>query len=99
MATIHQNRVTKGTPMLRRIVFEPNFGTVQFAGTGDARRVEHRIHTATSIVKFNAVEEDQPLPPGRPPEPTVTFGPHTVHRVVLRTPAAATPPDLFKIDG
>ena len=99
VATVHQERVKKGAPMLRRIVFEPNFGTVQFAGTGDSRRVEHRIHTATSIVKFNAVEEDQPLPPGRPPEPTVTFGPHTVHRVVLRTPAEATPPDLFKIDG
>ena len=73
--------------MLRRIVFDPNFGTVQFAGTGDDRRVEHRIHTTTTVVKFNAVEEDQPLPPGRPPEPTVTFGPHTVHRVALRTPA------------
>jgi hypothetical protein len=99
VATVHQTRVTEGKPMLRRIVFEPNFGTVQFAGSGDARRVEHRIHTATSVVKFNAVEEDQPLPPGRPPEPTVKFGPHTVHRVTLRTPAEATPPGLFKIDG
>jgi hypothetical protein len=99
VATVHQTRVTEGKPMLRRVVFEPNFGTVQFAGTGDARRVEHRIHTATSVVKFNAIEEDQPLPPGRPPEPTFKFGPHTVHRVVLRTPADATAPGLFKIDG
>ncbi len=45
VATVHQTRVTEGKPMLRRIVFDPNFGTVQFAGTGDARRVEHRIHT------------------------------------------------------
>jgi hypothetical protein len=96
VATVHQTRVKGGTPMLRRIVFEPNFCTVQFAGAGDARRVEHRIHSATSIVTFNAVEEDQPLPPGRPPEPTVTFGPHTVHRVPLRTPADATPPTLVK---
>ena len=53
--------------------------------------------TTTTVVKFNAIEEDQPLL-GRPPEPTVKFGPHTVHRA-RAAPTSSTPPDLFKIDG
>ena len=57
---------------------------------GHGRRPPESCTASTrrrSIVKFDAVEEDQPLPPGRPPDPTVTFGPHTVHRVALRTPS------------
>jgi hypothetical protein len=85
IAVVHQDRLLNNRPLLRRLVFAPNFGTVHFERQGSATDVVHRLYTPVSAKPF-PVNEKQPLPAGRPGDPNMAFGPHTVHRAPLKTP-------------
>jgi hypothetical protein len=93
IATVHQTRLVQNRPLLRRLVFSPNFGSVQFEQKPAGPDVVHRLFTPATADPFPQ-SENQPLPAGRPADPTVTFGPHTVHRAPLKAPATDTPPDI-----
>ena len=72
---------------LRRLVFAPNFGTVQFEQTPASPDVVHRLYTPVTAEPF-ARARREPLPAGRPPDPPRGVRPpHTVHRAPLKTPA------------
>jgi hypothetical protein len=93
IATMHQTRLRENKPLLRRLVFAPNFGTVQFEEKPAGIDVVHRLYSpATS--KAPPSEHD-PLPAGRPADPAVAFGPHTVHRAPLKTLATDKPPEII----
>lgn len=100
ISTVHQERLKANRPLLRRLVFAPNFGTVLFeqkdAGAVD---VVHRLHTPTAAEP--PPSERAPRPAGRPADQQMGFGPHTVHRTPLRTPATEAPPKLIaaKVPG
>ena len=78
---LHQTRVTEGKPMLRRIVFDPNFGTVQFARNRrrPPRRAPHP-HDRRRSSRSTLSRRTSRCRPAAHPSRTVTFGPHTVHR-------------------
>jgi hypothetical protein len=66
IARVHQRRLLDNKPPLRRVVFGPNFGTVQFeqqAGT-DVVQVTHRLHSPAT--PSPPLTEKEPLPAGRP---------------------------------
>jgi hypothetical protein len=99
VATLHQQLVTEGKPRLRRVVFLPNFGTIQFELDVDIPVAVHRIHSANDVIAFDD-GESKPLPAERPaPPPTLAFLPNTVHRAQLRTPNGAAAPILIAADG
>ena len=99
VATLHQQLITEGKPRLRRVVFLPNFGTVQFESDVDIPVAVHRIHSADDVIAFDA-SEDAERPAERPaPPPLLRFLPNTVHRAQLRTPNGAAPPILIAADG
>jgi hypothetical protein len=78
--------------MLRRLVFAPSFGTVHFALDGTTATVVHTIHTPV-VADLPVLDSDStPLPGGVIPRQEMAFGPHTVHRAALRTPADAVAP-------
>ncbi len=91
ISEVHQLRLTANLPPLRRIVFQPNFGTLAFRGTGAAVEV---VHTLYSPVTATLADVVTPLPAGPIAEPNAAFGPHTIHIAAVRTPAAAIPPTL-----
>jgi hypothetical protein len=93
IAEAHQTRLLENRPLLRRLVFAPNFGTVQFEQKPGGPEVVHRLHTPATAKPF-APSEKQPLPAGPPSAPNVAFGPHTVHRAPLKAPATETPPEI-----
>lgn len=95
ISIVHQRRLLANRPMLRRLVFAPNFGTVRFEPqTAGAIDIVHRLHTPESAEPF-ATTEHAPRPAGRPADPQMGFGPHTVHRAPLRTSATEAPPKLI----
>ncbi len=99
VATLHQLLVTEGKPRLRRVVFLPNFGTVQFELDIDIPVAVHRIHSADDVIVFDA-NESTPRPAERPaPPPLLAFLANTVHRAQLRTPNGAAAPILIAADG
>ncbi len=93
IAEAHQTRLLENRPLLRRLVFAPNFGTVQIEQKLGGPEVVHRLYTPATAKPFPDSEK-QPLPPGPPSAPNVAFGPHTVHRAPLKAPATDTPPDI-----
>jgi hypothetical protein len=93
IATVHQTRLVQNRPLLRRLVFAPNFGTVQFEPKQAGPDVVHRLYTPVTAEPFPP-SDNQPLPAGPPADPNVAFGPHTVHRAPLKAPATDTPPDI-----
>jgi hypothetical protein len=92
VAAAHRRRLTDAKPALRRLVFSPSFGTVQFVPDGAAVAVVHTIHTAVVGDLPVLAADATPLPAGVLPPQAVVFGPHTVHRAPLRTPTDAVPP-------
>jgi hypothetical protein len=93
IAVVHQERLRQNRPLLRRVVFAPNFGTVRFEEKAGGVEVAHRLHTPVNANPFPP--EREPLPDTRPVDPPVGFGPHTVHRAPLTTPPADTPPTII----
>jgi hypothetical protein len=93
IAEAHQARLLENRPLLRRLVFAPNFGTVQFEQKPGGPEVVHGLHTPAMAKPF-ADTEKQPLPGGPPSAPNVAFGEHTVHRAPLKAPATDTPPEI-----
>jgi hypothetical protein len=90
ISTAHQKRLQDNSPMLRRLVFAPNFGTVEFEQKAAGVDLVHRLYSPVTAKPFPA--EHEPLPVGPPADPLMAFGPHTVHRAPLKVPAAETPP-------
>lgn len=91
ISSVHQGRLTDNLPLLRRMVFAPNFGIVRFERTATGNDVVHRLFSPAST-KPSTPAEAQPLPDALPQDPTVLFGPHTVHRAALTTPQTQSPP-------
>jgi hypothetical protein len=91
IAATHRRRLTEAKPLLRRLVFSPNFGTVQFAASGTKVNVTHSIYTSTEP---SLALDTGPLPPGVLPLQDMTFGPHTVHKAELSTPGGTDPPTI-----
>ena len=93
IAVVHQHRLLNTRPLLRRLVFAPNFGTVHFERQGaDSTDVVHRLYTPISAKPFDPHEKEPRAPAARPADPSMAFGPHTVHRAPLKTPLK-TPTD------
>jgi hypothetical protein len=97
IAAVHQLRLAQNRPLLRRLVFAPNFGTVRFEEKPAGLEVVHRLYTPASADPFP--REDEPLPGTPPVDPPIAFGPHTVHRAALKTPAGETPPTIIAEPG
>jgi hypothetical protein len=93
IAAVHQDRLHANRPLLRRLVFAPNFGTISFEQKPGGADVVHRLYTPVSAAAFPPSETQQP-PDVPPPDPGMVFGPHTVHRAALKTPATDIPPDI-----
>ncbi len=93
ISTVHQTRLLQNRPLLRRLVFAPNFGTVRFERKPAGVDVVHRLYSPVTAEPF-PLSERQPRAAGPPADPNMGFGPHTVHRAPLQTPAADTPPEI-----
>jgi hypothetical protein len=93
ISTVHQTRLLQNLPPLRRLVFAPNFGTLQFEQKPAGVDVVHRLYSPVKAEPFPP-NERQPRPAGPPADPNLGFGPHTVHRTSLKTPAADAPPEI-----
>ncbi|MGI8792762.1 MAG: hypothetical protein ACR2H3_06260 [Acidimicrobiales bacterium] len=93
ISTVHQVRLVQNRPLLRRLFFAPNFGTFKFEGTPAGVSVVHRLYTPVEAQPFPPSERhEQPVSP--PADPHMGFGPHTVHRAPLKTPATESAPDI-----
>ncbi len=93
IATVHQTRLVQNRPLLRRLLFAPNFGTVQFEQKPAGPDIVHRLYSTVTAEPF-LPSENKPLQTGPPADPNVAFGPHTVHRAPLKAPATETPPEI-----
>jgi hypothetical protein len=93
ISTVHQARLVQNRPLLRRLVFAPNFGVIRFEQTATGNDVVHRLYSPVKAEPF-PISERQPLPADLPRDPAMAFGPHTVHRAALTTPATQVQPDI-----
>jgi hypothetical protein len=97
IASVHRTRLDEAKPMLRRIVFAPNFGVVSFSSDGAEVTATHTIYTPTQPSLPPAAADSEPLPSGPLTRQAATFGPHTVHHSPLTTPAAEKIPTISKV--
>lgn len=94
IASVHRTRLEDAKPMLRRIVFAPNFGVVTFTVDGSTVNVTHTIFTPTEPSLAPTADDITPLPPGPIPRQSATFGPHTAHTSPLTTPTGTEKPTI-----